>query len=268
MFSSSLLLVLALFANSAAQQLTADRTSDAASEYEKWQGSKLSNNTRIEKWDRELEKQLRRRFAKQLAVANFAYPVLCVGARLGGEVRAFRALAPGQLAIGVDFNPGPRNPWVMWGDAHQLMFDDHTFGTVYVNILDHVANISQFADEARRVLRPGGTLMVDMDMNVPDEYSVHDLKAEHQTIVANVFAPRFEVLSSERILRGERNSPKRALVMRRRPRTEDRMPAAGMLRLVNGTHGRRGDAKHANDPRGSELPRSMRAAGKDGRMTG
>jgi len=44
--------------------------------------------------------------------------VLCIGARLGGEVRALTQL--GALAIGVDFNPGFRNPYVLWGDGLHL----------------------------------------------------------------------------------------------------------------------------------------------------
>jgi hypothetical protein len=58
--------------------------------------------------------------------------VLCVGARLGGEVRAFMRL--GALAIGYDFEPGPRNPWVLWGTGAPLQFGDNLFDYVYTNV--------------------------------------------------------------------------------------------------------------------------------------
>ena len=59
-------------------------------------------------------------------------PVLCIGARLGGEVRALTRL--GALAIGIDFNPGFRNTHVLWGDASSLQFANATFRHVYTNV--------------------------------------------------------------------------------------------------------------------------------------
>src|SRR5262245_45561367 len=43
------------------------------------------------------------------------HTVLCLGARLGGEVRAFTR--HGALAIGVDIEPGARNGFVVAGDV-------------------------------------------------------------------------------------------------------------------------------------------------------
>ena len=37
-----------------------------------------------------------------------------------------------------DFNPGPRNPWVQWGDATRLQFANGTFDYVYTNVVDHL----------------------------------------------------------------------------------------------------------------------------------
>lgn len=96
--------------------------------------------------------------------------VLCVGARLGGEVRAFTRL--GALAIGIDFNPGPRNPWSQWGDATRLSFANSTYDYVYSNVIDHITPLSRFAAECHRVLKGGGTLILHVLHNPPDGYSV------------------------------------------------------------------------------------------------
>ena len=62
--------------------------------------------------------------------------ILCVGARLGGEVRAFTRL--GALAVGIDFMPGFRNAWSLWGDATRIQFADGVYDYVYCNIIDHI----------------------------------------------------------------------------------------------------------------------------------
>ena len=98
--------------------------------YEQLQASKLPTIFgRVQEWDRTFERQLLARLWRQRHL--IASPVLCVGAQLGGEVRAFRAVRPGLLSIGIDFNPGPRNAAVMWGDAHSFEFTNETFGSVY-----------------------------------------------------------------------------------------------------------------------------------------
>ena len=112
-------------------------------------------------------------------------PVLCVGARLGGEVAAFQELHHVRLALGVDLNPGPRNTHVLYGNARTQAasrtqylgmrssairaaswtdrlgaFKNGSFGSVFSNVLDHVLHIDRFAAEAHRVLVPNGTLLV------------------------------------------------------------------------------------------------------------
>merc|ERR1712194_70287 len=100
--------------------------------------------------------------------------VLCVGARLGGEVRAFHRL--GALAIGIDFNPGAHNLLVLAGDAHNLQFPDSVFSIVFSNIMDHIMDPRAFFAEAHRVLRPAGTLLLDVSMDRPHLYEVRDLR--------------------------------------------------------------------------------------------
>ena len=77
---------------------------------------------------------------------------ICLGARLGEEVAVLREL--GYDAIGIDLVPCP--PLVERGDFHHIPFADSTFGLVYCNSVDHVYDLTQFAAEVRRVLKPSG----------------------------------------------------------------------------------------------------------------
>ena len=85
--------------------------------------------------------------------------VLCLAARLGTEVRAF--LDAGCFAVGIDLNPGAQNPHVLYGDFHALQFPDGSVDCVFTNSLDHAFDIARIATEMRRVLKPGGLLIVE-----------------------------------------------------------------------------------------------------------
>jgi SAM-dependent methyltransferase len=100
--------------------------------------------------------------------------LLCLGARLGGETRAFTRL--GALAIGVDLEPGPENPFVLPGDVHQLQFADGVFDYAFTNILDHVLDLEVFFEEVERVLRPDGRLIVELADVGMGQYEVTDLR--------------------------------------------------------------------------------------------
>ena len=119
----------------------------------------------------------------------------------------------------VQFNPGQRNPSVMWGDAHALRFSNATFGTVYVNVLDHILGAEQFVEEAHRVLAARGTLFVDMDQNEPDEWTVRDLREEREDL-ERLFDDHFERVSRILIPTGEeKDAPKYSYVFRKRQAT-------------------------------------------------
>lgn len=85
--------------------------------------------------------------------------VVCLGARLGGEVKAF--LEKGYFAVGVDINPGEENPYVLYGDFHSLVFPNNSVDIVYVNCLDHVLDLNAVMAEVKRVLRPNGVLITE-----------------------------------------------------------------------------------------------------------
>jgi len=110
--------------------------------------------------------------------------VLCVGARLGGEVRAFTR--HGALAVGVDFNPGEHNLFVMAGDAENLQFADSVFENVFTNVVDHISDVRAFAAESRRVLRGGGRLWVDASLKAPGMFEVRDLRGRLAALEHNI----------------------------------------------------------------------------------
>lgn len=92
--------------------------------------------------------------------------VLCLAARDGTEVRAF--IARGAFAVGVDLNPGPGNRWVVVGDFHRLQYADGSVDVVYTNSLDHVFELDRVLGEIRRVLVPGGILLVELGLGTQE----------------------------------------------------------------------------------------------------
>ncbi len=96
-----------------------------------------------------------------------ARTVLCLGARLGTEVRALHEL--GHFAIGIDLNPGPDNKYVVKGDFHNIVFPDGSVDAVYTNSLDHVFELEQIVAEVRRVLRPDGLFIADLMKGYEEE---------------------------------------------------------------------------------------------------
>jgi SAM-dependent methyltransferase len=108
------------------------------------------------------DETFRRALSERLRGAPFASAgpsVVCLGARNGGEVRAFLDL--GAFAIGIDLNPGERNPVVLTGDFHKLQFPDRCVDIVYTNSLDHALDLPRVFQEVRRVLRPDGVFIVE-----------------------------------------------------------------------------------------------------------
>ena len=92
--------------------------------------------------------------------------VLCLGARLGTEVKAFLDL--GCFAIGIDLNPGADNRYVVTGDFHHLQFPSASTDVVFTNSLDHALDINQVASEVKRVLKPGGRFVLEIGRGLAD----------------------------------------------------------------------------------------------------
>lgn len=92
--------------------------------------------------------------------------VLCLAARLGEEVKAFRELGHSD-AIGIDLNPGPDNEYVIEGDFHNIPFEDGIFDGVYCNCIDHAWDLRKVSIESERVLKPNGILVLDIPFVQP-----------------------------------------------------------------------------------------------------
>ena len=139
-----------------------------------------------EKEDEDLA-EFRRRFAGCAALAG-ARSVLCLGARLGTEVRALHDL--GYFAIGIDLNPGPDNAFVLPGDFHRIVFPDGSVDAVYTNALDHVFSLEDVVGEVRRLLRQGGVFVADLELGstegfVPGEYEAV-MWGDHRALIDRI----------------------------------------------------------------------------------
>ena len=192
---------------------------DQISEYERQQGSKLHDHRwfdRIIQMDQKvIQPQLKKRFKgvfKLHKIEIGGKSVLCVGARRGGEVRAFQDL--GALAIGIDFNPGERNKHVLYGSASELQFASNVFDVIYSNILDHIKDLNSFYDEIRRVTRHDALLLLDLDQNVPDKWSVRDLRNKVDELSLQIQKKGWIVLS-KKVITNEKDKGKVALIFRK-----------------------------------------------------
>ena len=137
-----------------------------------WQSDKARNNIRwVQRMDHALEGNVRRRYAD----ANLrGLAVLCLGARAGGEVRAFRSL--GAFAVGVDPYPADGGDLVLKGSAQKLQFADSSTDVIFTNVVDHMPDLYAFAHEATRVLKPGGRILMEVALQKrhQDEWAVRD----------------------------------------------------------------------------------------------
>lgn len=130
--------------------------------YIKHQSSKLQilerNPDWFEKYNRIIHKYLRERLVG-LEFIKKGNSVLCLGARLGVEVKVFKEI--GNLSIGIDIEPGTNNNHVLFGDFHEIKFASNVFDMIYTNSLDHSFDLMKVVKEIYRVLKMGGHLILD-----------------------------------------------------------------------------------------------------------
>ena len=102
------------------------------------------------------------KFSKAFAFLREFFPAggntLCLGARYGEEVAAFRSM--GWAAIGVDLHH--YSDLVIVADFHRLPWPTGWFDLVFSNAIDHVNDMQAFTAEIRRVLRPDGWVFVQL----------------------------------------------------------------------------------------------------------
>jgi SAM-dependent methyltransferase len=104
-------------------------------------------------------------------------PILEVGSyQVAGQeqIAELRGLFPGKEYLGVDVRPGPGVDLVQ--DVQDMALPDCSVGTVLaLSTLEHVPHFWKGLDEIRRVLRPGGALL----LACPFYFHVHDYPSDY-----------------------------------------------------------------------------------------
>ena len=133
------------------------RRYDSYDDYLEHQKAKLETHE-FGEYDQEFREALRERLTS-LDIDWQGRNVLCLGARIGTEVKAFLDL--GASAMGIDLNPGEENRYVVQGDFHDLQYAPNSIDVVYTNSLDHAFDIDRLAKEVLKVLKPNGLFLVE-----------------------------------------------------------------------------------------------------------
>ncbi|MGH9365912.1 MAG: class I SAM-dependent methyltransferase [Thermoanaerobaculia bacterium] len=110
-------------------------------------------------YDKAFRPALRERLERHQIISRRGTSVLCLAARIGTEVKSFLDL--GCFAVGMDLNDRARNPWVLYGDFHDIQFADQSIDLVYTNSLDHVYDVGRVIREVKRILKPGGIFVME-----------------------------------------------------------------------------------------------------------
>lgn len=134
-------------------------------QYVAHQGSKLLS--RIDKignwkWENSYARRMRAHIGETvLTLPALAGPVLCLGARFGHEVEAWRPFC--RLAVGIDVAPGDHS-WVLQGDMHDLgrRWPPGGFCLVYTNVLDHSRNLALVMEGIGNALDKQGLFVADV----------------------------------------------------------------------------------------------------------
>jgi SAM-dependent methyltransferase len=142
------------------QEGTARRAYQTYDDYLRHQRNKFDafSAGTMARYDRQFYAALSDRLAS-LPVPLLRRSVLCLAARQGTEVRAF--IDQGAFAIGIDLNPGKKNPYVLPGDFHNLQFAPGSVDVVYTNALDHAYDLERLLLEVKRVLAADGVFVVE-----------------------------------------------------------------------------------------------------------
>jgi len=171
----------------------ATATNDEYQRYVEHQKEKTSDPVRREKWlGEEWDQKLhgfKRVFGNYAHLFKPCEKGLCLGARTGQEVVALNEM--GIESIGIDLVAC--QPYVVEGDIHDLQFDDQSFDLVFTNIFDHALYPDKFCAEIARVLRPGGFVLMNFQIDThQDKYTVTELSSVREEILPNF--PGFEIL--------------------------------------------------------------------------
>lgn len=97
---------------------------------------------------------------------------ICLGARTGQEVKAFQNLNID--SIGIDIVPN--EPLVIFGDIHEIPFNNNMFDIVFTNIVDHSLYPEKLVEESERVCKSGGIIIFHITVGkATDKYGVTEI---------------------------------------------------------------------------------------------
>lgn len=158
----------------------AQRRYDSYADYVRHQAAKLDGiHERLRRKEPEDLEFFRQRLAifQQLRERSGVHTVLCLGARLGTEVRVLHEM--GLFAVGIDLNPGAHNPYVMYGDFHHIVFPDKSVDAVYTNALDHIYDLQAVLDEVRRLMSADGVFVADLLPGFEEGFVAGEYESTH-----------------------------------------------------------------------------------------
>ena len=131
-----------------------------------------------------------KRISKFKKYLNDGDKVLCLGARTGAEVAAFRNLGFRE-SIGVDINPGKNNKYVIKGDFHNMKFEDNSFDAVYTNSIDHAWDLRKLSKEIHRVSKDDSILILEIDhllkKNKEERKKLLKKKSKYESVMWDTF---------------------------------------------------------------------------------
>ena len=114
---------------------------------------------------------------KKVKLNNLKPRVICLAARGGEEVEAFRNL--GFFCYGIDLNSGKENEYVLYGDFHNLNLANNSADLVYSNSLDHSFELKKIIDEVHRVLDKDGIFLCDILKGYKEGFLAGDHDTTH-----------------------------------------------------------------------------------------
>lgn len=146
-----------------------------------------------EEWDLKLN-GFKEIFSSKKDLIGDCKDVLCIGARTGQEVAALRDL--GYDAVGIDLIPC--EPYVIQCDMHKLTFENEKFDFVFSNVFDHSLYPEKKCAEMERVLRPGGIIIMHMQMDISQDKYTEVIIEDVEKDVASLFE-QSEIVKSQNI---------------------------------------------------------------------
>ncbi|MCP4537783.1 MAG: class I SAM-dependent methyltransferase [Chloroflexi bacterium] len=144
----------------------------------------------------------RKALRESLGIYPFIGPgtsVLCLGARAGGEVKAF--VDVGCFAVGIDLFPIPKSKYVLPGDFNNIQYAPESVDVVFTNSLDHTNDFDRTIMEVHTVLKPGGHFMVELvsdDTDCTDKWAACEWSSV-QDVVMGIVDVGFDLESEQKL---------------------------------------------------------------------